>query len=208
MTGKFNKIILITTSFGAFIVPFMSSAVNIALPSISKDFVISSVLLNWITLAFTLATAIFVLPFGRLADIIGRKKLLIAGMGSFAIINILCGFSTNAVFLIFFRTLQGVSSASIYVTVLAILTSVFPEGSRGKALGLNVAMTYIGLSTGPYLGGLLTTYLGWRSLFFITAVCALIVVLPLFQLKKTGQNQKVKNLILQALLFTELLFSE
>ncbi len=69
MEGKFNKLILVTTSLGAFIGPFMSSAANIALPTIGNEFSMNSIWLNWVTLAFTLATAIFILPFGRLADI-------------------------------------------------------------------------------------------------------------------------------------------
>ncbi len=185
-----NKIVLLATSLGAFIFPFMASSVNIALPSISEEFYISSVLLNWIPLSFTLATAIFVLPFGRLADIFGKRKLLMLGMTCFSIFSLICGFAVNPIMLVVGRSLQGVCAASIAVTVVSILTSVFPAGKRGKALGLNVAMTYIGLSTGPYLGGLLTSTLGWRSLFYFSTIIGVIVVLPLLTVKHDWAEAK------------------
>lgn len=184
MEGKFNKLILITTSLGAFVGPFMSSAANIALPTIGTEFSMNSIWLNWVTLAFTLATAIFILPFGRLADIFGRKKLFVIGMAVFAIASIVCGASVSPVMLISARAVQGLSYAAVSVTVVSILTSVFPAGARGKALGLNVAMTYIGLSVGPFLGGVLTKYLGWRSMFFIIAAVSIFVVLSLISLKQ------------------------
>lgn len=190
MDDKLKKIIMIATSLGAFIVPFMVSSINIALPTISKEFLLSSVLLNWIALSFTLATAIFILPFGRLADILGRKKLLLLGMTAFTLASILCGISFNPAMLILSRTLQGISGATISVTVVSILTSVFPAGARGKALGLNVAMTYTGLSTGPYLGGLLTKYFGWRSIFFVSAFIGVAVVISLINLKQEWVEAK------------------
>lgn len=190
MEQKYNKLILITTSLGAFLVPFMTSSVNIALPSISNELVINSAVLNWVALAFTLATAIFILPFGRVADIFGRKKLLFLGMSLFTLASLVCGVSVNALMLIVARALQGISGAAIAVTVVSILTSVFPSGARGKALGLNVAMTYIGLSSGPYLGGLLTKFLGWRSIFFISAFVGLVIAISLLNLKQDWAEAK------------------
>lgn len=184
MEDNTNKIIIISTSFGAFIVPFMTSAVNIALPTIRSEFMISIEMLNLTALSFTLATAIFVLPFGRLADIVGRKKLLIIGMFTFFASTILCWASLNVWMLILGRTIQGICAAAISVTVVSILTSVFPVGSRGKALGLNVSMTYLGLSAGPYIGGLLTKYFGWRSIFLIVALIAIIVTISLMKLNQ------------------------
>lgn len=190
MEGNTNKIIIVSTSFGAFIVPFMTSAVNIALPAISNEFNMSIEMLNLIALSFTLATAIFVLPFGRLADIVGRKKLLIIGMFAFSASSILCWASLNAWMLILGRTIQGICAAAVSVTVVSILTSVFPAGSRGKALGLNVAMTYTGLSAGPYIGGLLTKYFGWRNIFLIVAIIAFMVAVSLLKLNQEWAESK------------------
>ncbi|MBC8390751.1 MAG: MFS transporter, partial [Actinobacteria bacterium] len=166
LEDKLNKkIILFVTTLGAFITPFMVSSINIALPFIGREFSMNTVLLNWVVLSYILALAVFIFPFGRIADIFGRKKLLIYGMAVFTLTSILCGLSFNAVILIASRVLQGISGASISVTVISILTSVYLPGERGKILGLNVAATYAGLSAGPFLGGFLVKYLGWRSIF-------------------------------------------
>jgi EmrB/QacA subfamily drug resistance transporter len=190
MKSSLNRIILIATSLGAFIVPFMTSSINIAMPTISNEFSLTSSMLNWILQSFTLSVAVFVLPFGRLADILGRKKILTLGMSLFVLASLLCAISINPLMLIFSRVLQGISGASIAVTVVSILSSVFPAGSRGKALGLNVAMTYSGLSMGPYLGGLLTKYFGWRSIFYFVALIGLLVVISLANLKEEWSEAK------------------
>lgn len=184
MHNKYKKIILIVTSLGAFIIPFMTSSVNIALPAINSDLPMNSVLLNWVVLSYTLSMAIFVLPFGKLADLIGRKKLLLIGLFVFTLASFLCGISGNALLLISGRILQGISSATVTVTVVSILTCVYPAGQRGKALGLNVAMTYVGLSSGPYLGGLLTKHLGWRSIFIFIACVVLLAFVLLLTVKE------------------------
>jgi len=190
MNNNVNKIITISTSLGAFIMPFMSSAINIALPAISKEFALNSLTLNWVALSYTLSVAIFILPSGRLADIVGRKKIFMLGLSLFVFSTLLCAISQGAVLLIIARILQGISAAAIAVTVVSILTSVFPAGSRGKALGLNVAMTYTGLSVGPYLGGLLTKHFGWRSVFVSSTIIAILVLVALCFLKQEWSESK------------------
>lgn len=185
-----KKAVLTITTLGAFIVPFMTSAVNVALPSISKEFLMNTVALNWVALSFTLTSAMFIFPFGRLADILGRKKLLIWGMIIFTISAVLCGIAINSAMLIFARVIQGIGGAIISVTVISILTSVYPPGERGKVLGLNVAMTYAGLSTGPFFGGLLTEYFGWRSIFFIVIPVGILILALLYSLKQEWAEAK------------------
>ena len=191
MEDKINKkIVLLIATLGAFIVPFMVSSINIALPSIGKEFAMNTVLLNWVVLSFTLSIAVFILPFGRLADIFGRKRLLLYGMSVFTLASIICGISFNAGMLIAFRVLQGISSAMISVTLISILSSVYFYGDRGRALGINVAATYIGLSSGPFLGGFLTKYLGWRSIFFLVVPIGIIVIIILLNLKQNWAEAK------------------
>jgi len=194
MSGKVNKTVIVTTSLGAFATPFMVSSVNIAMPSISNEFALASTLLSWIPLSYTLSTAVFVLLFGRLADIVGRKKVLMYGMALHILSSLLCAAAVSPYMLIFGRVIQGIGGAAIAATVVSILTSVFPAGSRGKALGLNVAMTYIGLSTGPYLGGLLVKYFGWRSIFIFSSAIGIIVFIALFQLKQDWAEAKGEKL--------------
>jgi len=191
MEDKINKkIVLLIATLGAFIVPFMVSSINIALPSIGKEFAMNTVLLNWVVLSFTLSIAVFILPFGRLADIFGRKRLLLYGMSVFTLASIICGISFNAGMLIAFRVLQGISSTMISVTLVSILSSVYFQGDRGRALGINVAATYIGLSSGPFLGGFFTKYLGWRSIFFLVVPIGIIVIIILLNLKQNWAEAK------------------
>lgn len=191
MEDKLNKkIVLLIATLGAFIVPFMVSSVNIALPSIGKEFAMNTVLLNWVVLSFMLSVAVFILPFGRLADIFGRKRLLLYGMSFFTLASILCGISFNPGMLITSRVLQGISSAMVSVTLISILSSVFFQGDRGRALGINVAATYIGLSSGPFLGGLLTKYLGWRSIFFLVVPIGVIIIIILLNLRQNWAEAK------------------
>lgn len=148
-----------------YLTPFMGSSINIALPSIGKEFALDAVILGWIATLYLLAAAIFLVPFGRVADIYGRKRIFTYGIIIYTVSSLLSAISTSAILLISFRVLQGIGSAMIFGTGVAILTSVFPIGERGKAPGINVAAVYVGLSLGLPIGGFLTQHFGWRSIF-------------------------------------------
>ncbi len=167
---------LIAATLAAFIVPFMGSSINIALPTIGNEFLINTILLSWIPTAFLLTSAMFTLPFGRIADIYGLKKVFTCGIIVYTIFSFLSGIATSADSLIMFRALQGLGSAMIFGTGVAILTSVFPFTERGKALGVYAAGVYAGLALGPFLGGIITQYLGWRSIFFFNLLLGLIII--------------------------------
>jgi len=174
----------IVAGLAAFLAPFMGASVNIALPSIGREFEADAVLLGWVATAYILAAAVFLVPFGKLADIHGRKRTFIAGIAVYTAASLLCASAVAAWSLIGFRVLQGIGAALIFGTSVAILTSVFPPGRRGKALGINTASTYLGLSLGPVLGGLLTQQFGWRSIFVLNLPLGiLILVLVLAMLK-------------------------
>lgn len=160
-----KKSVLLVATFAAFLTPFLGSAVNLALPSIGKDLHANAISLGWVISSFILSSAIFLLPFGRLADVIGRKKIFSLGILFFTISTFLIIFTGNITTLIILRIFQGISSAMIFGTSLAIITSVFQPGERGRAMGINITAVYLGLSLGPVVGGLLTQYFGWRSIF-------------------------------------------
>ncbi len=160
-----KKSVLLVATFAAFLTPFLGSAVNLALPSIGKDLNANAIELGWVISSFILSSAIFLLPFGRLADIIGRKKIFSVGILVFTSSTFLIIFSRSITSLIVLRIFQGLSGAMIFGTSLAIITSVFQPGERGKAMGINITAVYLGLSCGPVIGGLLTQYFGWRSIF-------------------------------------------
>src|SRR5512137_2366974 len=141
-----KRSVLIVTSFAAFLTPFLGSAINLALPAIAKDFNTNAIELGWIASSFILSSAIFLLPFGRLADIVGRKKVFTWGIILFTISTLFIAFSWNIESLIAFRIIQGIAGAMIFGTSLAILTSVFAPGERGRAMGINTTAVYTGLS--------------------------------------------------------------
>lgn len=134
------------------------------------------VLVSWVITAFVLAAAIFLVPFGRLADIHGRKRVFARGVEVFTLASFLCSVAPSGPFLIAARAIQGVGSTMIFGTGVAILTSVFPPNQRGRVLGINVAAVYFGLSVGPPLGGLLTQQFGWRSIFVLAGVLGLAII--------------------------------
>jgi EmrB/QacA subfamily drug resistance transporter len=171
---------LLAATIASFFTPFMGSSVNIALPSIGLDFGADAIILNWVTNGFLLAAAIFAVPFGRVADIHGMKKIFTYGIILFTVASLLCALSPDSFTLIGSRILQGIGSAMIFVTGLAIISSVYPPHHRGKAIGINVAAVYVGLSFGPVLGGLMTQYLGWRSLFLLMIPFGLLVTAIVF----------------------------
>ncbi|MFW6115399.1 MAG: MFS transporter [Thermodesulfobacteriota bacterium] len=167
---------LVIAGLSSLLTPFMGSSVNLALPSIAEEFGINAVLLSWIATSYLLAAAVSLVPFGRLADIYGRKKIFTYGITIFTIASFLSALSTSGFVLIMFRVFQGIGSAMIFATGIAILTSVFPPHERGKALGINVAAVYVGLSLGPFLGGLLTQQFTWRSVFLVTVPLGLLII--------------------------------
>jgi EmrB/QacA subfamily drug resistance transporter len=167
---------LLVTTVGAFLNPFMSSAINIALPSIGDELAMNAILLSWVATAFLVAATMFLVPLGRIADIYGRKRIFAYGMIIYTVASALSAISTSGAMLIAFRILQGIGGAMIYSTAVAILISVFPPEDRGRVLGINVAAVYAGLSIGPFVGGLLTQYLGWRSIFWINVPLGLLML--------------------------------
>ena len=167
---------LFVTTLASFLTPFMSSSVNIALPRISDDLGVDAVLLVWAGAAFLLAVAMFLVPFGRAADIYGRKRVYLWGMGVWTVFSLLCALSTTGEMLVAMRFLQGIGGAMIFGTSVAILTSVFPASERGRVIGINVGAVYLGLSVGPTVGGLMTDALGWRSVFVLIVPLGIAVV--------------------------------
>jgi EmrB/QacA subfamily drug resistance transporter len=169
--------VLVISIIAAFLTPFMSSAMNIALPSIGSELRLDAVLLGWTATVFLLASALFLLPFGKIADIRGRKTVFLWGAILNTAASALCAAAGTVTVLMAGRILQGLGGAMIFSTGVAMLTSAYPAGERGRVLGLNVAFTYMGLSLGPVLGGILTQNLGWRSIFLVNIGISLVLVL-------------------------------
>jgi len=178
LSGKYSKnqmatiyVALIT----AFVTTFTASALNLSIPNMGHEFNASARFIGWVVTAYMLAVSALSVPFGRFADLTNRKRILTIGILVFAVASLISAFAWNIMILILLRVLQGIGGAMIFSTNTAILISAFPGNQRGKVLGYFVAATYIGLSTGPVVGGILNHYLGWRSIFLFTFLLSAIV---------------------------------
>jgi EmrB/QacA subfamily drug resistance transporter len=149
---------------------------NLALPVVAKEFSLNAISLSWIVSIFLLTSAILPVPFSRLGDMLGRKKIFLIGVLIFTISSVLCGLSTSGQLLLISRFLQGFGASMMFATNMAIVTSIFPPSERGKALGIITATVYISASSGPFFGGMLTHYFGWRSIFFVTSFIGVAVI--------------------------------
>lgn len=175
--NSLQRTALIMVLLNAFTTPLMLSAVNVALPAIAEDLKLHAVMLSWIPMAFLMASAMFVLVFGRLADMYGRKRIFLLGTMSVIVTSLLAAFSGSGMFLIGARFLQGMSAAMLYATQIAIVSSVFPPAKRGHAIGLTVSTIYLGLTGGPFIGGYLVDAFGWRASFIFHVPLAIVVLL-------------------------------
>lgn len=164
-----SRWIFLAVLITSFIGPFMGSSINIAIPSMAEEFQLPVEQLSWVVTAYLLGSASALLPFGKLADIIGRKRLYRIGIAAIIITTTGSGLAPSMDILVLFRLLQGVSLAMIFSTGMAMLVSSHKPEERGKVIGYSSAAVYIGLSLGPVIGGMITQYFGWRLIFFLTA---------------------------------------
>ncbi len=172
-----KRIVLMIATLSSFLTPFMGSSINVALPSMGREFKMNAILLAWVATSYLLSASVFLVPMGRIADIWGRKRVFLIGINIFTLSSLLSGIAGSSSQIIFFRIMQGIGGSMILGTGVALLTSVFPPGERGKALGINSSAVYLGLSLGPFIGGLLTSYFGWRSVFFINIPLGIIIII-------------------------------
>ena len=170
-----------------------TSSVNVALPAIGREFALNASLLGWIATSMLLAQSVFVVPFGKIADIYGRKKLMITGTIVYTAGCVFAALSPSIAFLLFSRVVQGLGASMIFGTSVAILTSVFPPEKRGWALGWNVSAVYLGLTAGPFIGGILTSYMGWRSIFWLSVPLGLVSLFLLFFVLKGEWAESVRE---------------
>lgn len=159
---------LLVAAAASFLNPYMVSALTVALPAVGREFHTDAATLSWITTAYLLASVVCFVPFGRLADLYGRRRLFTIGVVWFVLASVACALAPSTAVLLVCRVLQGVASAMIFSNGVAMLTAVAPPELRGRLLGVTVACVYTGLSLGPIIGGVLTQVFGWRSVFLGT----------------------------------------
>lgn len=160
-------LVLATVMVGTIMGPLDASVVNIALPVLTEFFGVGLTTVEWVVLAYLLAISTLLLTFGRLGDMLGHKKLYLAGFIVFTLGSVLCAFSWNIWALVAFRIVQALGGGMLFAVGPAIITETFPAYERGRALGFVGIAVSVGLATGPSLGGLLLALSDWRALFLI-----------------------------------------
>ena len=175
-TARERRVIVAMVILNSFTTPVSLSATNVALPAIADHFALSAAVLSWVPMAYLMASAMFILIFGRLADQFGRGRLFLLGTCAMILSSAYTGLSANSFMLFSGRFLQGVSAAMLYATHLAIIASAYPPKQRGKAIGMVISSVYVGLMAGPVLGGVVTDEFGWRGNFFLHVPLSLVVL--------------------------------
>ena len=194
---RYSWTVFSVTSLGVLLTGLNASTLDVALPTVVRHFDASATAASWILLSYLLVSTILILPFGRLADIIGRRRLYLAGLAVLTLSSLIAGAAPNVGVLIAARIGQAVGAASIQANVTAILTDAFPTRKLSLALGLNVTVAGVGLVAGPALGGVLVDSVGWRSVFWFNVpfgVLGLVwAALALRELPRKGERETLRS---------------
>lgn len=174
MDKRDKRLVFVAVSCASFLATYTGSAINVALPTIGRELGLNHTQLQYIVSAYVMMNAVLLVPFGRLADIHGRRLFFNIGMVLFLVAHLVCAFAPNGWVLIAGRGAGGIAASLFFSNTIAILSSVFDNSERGKILGINASVTYLGLTVGPFIGGLLTSWWGWRSVFL--SVTPLVVI--------------------------------
>lgn len=185
LSDREKKSILAACLIGGFLTPFVLSSVNIAIPQMTEELRLTVSDMANLSVYFLITSFSFLLPAARLADIYGRVKTLKAGFALFGFFSLLCSLSVNSYSLLAARAAQGAGSALIFANVMAIITSAFPKGQRGRAIGLSASSIYLGLTLGPFLGGMLLKFFSWKIIFQLSAGLSFIAWLTASSLIKS-----------------------
>ena len=172
-----QRITLVATGFGLFMIFLDALIVNVALPSIQAGFAVGEAGLQWVVAAYSLGMAVFIMTAATLADLHGRRRWYVIGIAVFTLASIVCGIAPSVEVLNVARGVQGVAAATVNVTSLALVSAAFPDPKqKARAIGLWTAIASAGTAIGPTLGGVLVEQVGWRSIFLVNVPVGLLVI--------------------------------
>src|SRR6187455_3348355 len=185
---------LVAVSFGLFMIMLDNTVVNVALPSIREDLGISISELEWVVNAYALTFGVLLLTGGKLADMLGRRRMFIAGLVIFTGSSFFCGFASSASALIGARVVQGVGAALMNPATLSIITATFPPRQRGMAIGIWAGVSALALAIGPLVGGVLSEHVDWSWIFFVNVPVGVIAIAAAYlfidESKDTSRDQR------------------
>ncbi len=186
--SDYKWVAFVVIAIGMFSTLVDQTSLNLALPRIADYFDASIPTVQWINLGYVLIIGTLLLPFGRMSDIVGRKKIYVTGFIVFTLGAVLAGSAPSLLIVILFKLFQGIGAAMIQANAMAILTSAFPSNERGKAIGLFTMIVGLGAIVGPIVGGTLVGIFGWRSVFFMGFPVGIVSVLSALLILRPDTN--------------------
>jgi len=196
---------LAAVSFGLFMIMLDNTIVNVALPSIQSSLHLKISELEWVVTGYALTFGALMLTGGKLADLLGRRAIFVAGLAIFTLSSLWCGLAGSAGMLIAARVVQGIGAALMNPSTLSIITVTFPPRQRGTAIGIWAGISALALAIGPLVGGLITEHINWNWIFFINVPVGAIGILAAFafidESRDTSREQRpdVPGLVTSAL---------
>ena len=173
---------------GIFVSVADHGSVAVALPSIANEFETDLPTVQWVMIAYALTISSLLLPMGRLGDVIGRRRVYIAGTAIFVLASLGASLATSLEFLVAMRVLKGVGAGMVQGCGMGMMIASFPDSERGKALGTHLSVVGMGAIAGPAVGGFLVAWLGWQSVFFINVPAGSLVLVMAWFLLERGAN--------------------
>ncbi len=181
--------LLLTVCLAQFMVPFMLTAIGVALPSLGRELGASAVQIGLVEQTYVLSLAMVMLTFGRLGDIVGQRIMFLIGLIAFTSLTLVIGFATSIDMIIGLRFFQGLGAATMLSGSMALVAAAYPPEPRARKIGLVSACTYVGLSAGPVIGGFITQHFGWRHIFFAPVPIGIAAVfICLFGMQEMEKN--------------------
>jgi EmrB/QacA subfamily drug resistance transporter len=182
-------------AFGLFMIMLDNTVVNVALPAIQRDLKIGVSELEWVVNGYALTFAVLMLTGGKLADMLGRRRMFIVGLAIFTAASLACGLANSAGVLIGARIVQGIGAALMNPATLSIITATFPPRQRGMAIGIWAGVSAMALAIGPLLGGVLTQQISWGWVFFVNVPVGILAILvariAIDESRDTSHEQKL-----------------
>ncbi len=186
---SFSKwLTFLLVAIGVFMSTLDGSIVNITLPVIMKELEMSLTSIEWVVMIYLFTVSVLLLSFGRLSDILGRRRIYVCGLLTFSAGSFLCGIAQSGIMLILSRAFQGVGASMIMACTPALIIDTFPLSEKGKAMGMVGAIVSLGLTAGPVLGGLIVYYFSWRLIFIINIPIGIITAIAVNKTLKGGKT--------------------
>lgn len=183
--------VLAATAAAMFMVQLDFFALNLALPPMAEDLGVSVDDLQWVISGYMLAVAAFLIPGGRLGDVLGRRRMLIAGTALFMTASAACGLSNSAELIIGFRVIQGVGAAIMFPLCVAVISNAYPAERQARAIGNLYGLAAIATALGPFVGGAFTDFIGWRWIFFLNLPIGVLAIAALLRFVEESRDETV-----------------